>query len=562
MRIKAAGAPPTQGHRYVGDLHRSERLLRCYTQNIDGILVRPSLGVQSRVLELHGRNELKCHRCNLPPLGDLDELDRRLVGEGIAWCVRPECAGRGEAHLPEAQRRLRPLSPGLLIPDIVWKEDSRDHSVDRKSFEQLQLKDGKAHLLMVIGTSIATPGAARLVRSLAAKVHEHGGVVVYVNDSAPDGKWTDHIDLHILGKIDPWAAEASTRLLGATPRKTATELRQEIDAIVKQLRSLEADASGGTATDSVDAASPGPTSDPRWTPRSPRIVVICHSGAAQTLSEVFAMAVLRMAKKRGPSCRCYTIVLSGARNLSEQLPDSRGHHVVVVHLSDNIFSIESSSASVGPAKGVQKLLAESVQTMSAFARRASTAGLVMIGGVEELTEEASCRAIQDGFRRQSAFTYMTASFYLAVFRVRCWATFVVDMIGAVSTRDGCAYTEKAMECWMRNTMLYRYSDMIVFGEDESTAVLLASDIQMRPLGKVLPPVEDVCQCSVSSGAAPKAWKVEYECFNPGPISKILAAVSCSNCGTTWRLNTESLVGNVHMLGERSCIAVPFDFSES
>lgn len=93
LRIMARDAAPTAAHRYIEQLRSANRLLRCYTQNVDGIQNKVTSDTCDYILELHGKNELKCHRCHLPPAGDLRDLDEQLLSEGVAWCAL--CVDRG-----------------------------------------------------------------------------------------------------------------------------------------------------------------------------------------------------------------------------------------------------------------------------------------------------------------------------------------------------------------------------------------------------------------------------------------------------------------------------------
>ncbi|KAG8736722.1 hypothetical protein FRC10_009031 [Ceratobasidium sp. 414] len=351
LRITARDAAPTEGHLYIKELHRAKRLLRCYTQNVDGIQTRGHPDMSDYVLELHGRNELRCHRCKMPPEGNLRELDHRVLSEGLAWCSR--CVDRGEAGLPLEERRLRPLPPGCLLPDVVWNQDSRDHSIGGQSLEQLQEKDGLADLLLVIGTSIGTQGVARLVRSLATNVHRRKGAVVYIGKGAPSTVgWGEHIDLRLDSDIDRWAANASRLLAavsvrpgGAPPSLTlprepmpmsrvARTSRPLVD-IADLVRTLSEEVPSGGAGVSLEDVERLPTRR-----RESLMLLVCHSGAGKLLAERLALAVARWSERHGwtvrallktkalapvdsPSlqCRCYEVQLSGSQDLSPQVPN-------------------------------------------------------------------------------------------------------------------------------------------------------------------------------------------------------------------------------------------------
>ncbi|KAG9125777.1 hypothetical protein FRC07_006279 [Ceratobasidium sp. 392] len=239
LRIDARNSTATEGHFYIKLLDQLKRLLCCYYLNVDGIFTRGPVDISGRVVELHGRNELRCHKCHLPPEGDLDELDERLLSEGIATCSRSQCVSRGQGQ-PAAGPWLRQLPPGLLLPDIVWNQDSRDHGIGDSSFERLQELNGRADLLLLIGTSLGTHGVGKLVRSLARTVHSGKGAVVYLGKGGPLAAiWVGYIDLQVECDVDTWAKTAA-RLIQSN---AATKVRNLGTAVSDLFRTawVEAD---------------------------------------------------------------------------------------------------------------------------------------------------------------------------------------------------------------------------------------------------------------------------------------------------------------------------------
>ncbi|KAG8791748.1 hypothetical protein FRC12_008229 [Ceratobasidium sp. 428] len=108
---------------------------------------------------------------------------------------------------------LRPIAPGLLLPEIVCNEESREIQFEGLSLDELERSDGSASLLLVIGTSIKTDGAAKLVRSLSRKVHDSGGAVVYIDRGKLAGRtWAPYIDVQLRTDIDMWAEDACYHL--------------------------------------------------------------------------------------------------------------------------------------------------------------------------------------------------------------------------------------------------------------------------------------------------------------------------------------------------------------
>ncbi|KAB5587670.1 hypothetical protein CTheo_8890 [Ceratobasidium theobromae] len=413
LRIMARDATPTQGHLYIEKLHSAGRLLRCYTQNVDGIQTRGRPEISDHILELHGRNELRCHRCKAPPKDDLRELDERLLSEGIAWCFR--CVERGEGGLPADQRRLRPLPPGCLLPDVVWNQDSRDHSINGQSLDQLQELDGQADMLLVIGTSIGTHGVAKIVKTLAKNIHRNQGAVVYIGKARPlTSSWAEYIDLQLESDIDDWAENASLLLATAVLANKPVYRSKTVLRIARHLQALGKKATIGPA---CEATGVGTTNAERILDRSPLLILICHSGTGTLLAECLSLAVTQLSKQRGwvvgnhinrhlaltdsgvSQCRCYAVVLSGSKDISTQILERSGYRLVVIYLSDYIFCLGNSGISVAPEQHIQVRLRDAVCTMRTLAEKSVQANLIMICGNDELLPRENTLIIEKYFRR-------------------------------------------------------------------------------------------------------------------------------------------------------------------
>jgi NAD-dependent histone deacetylase SIR2 len=231
LRTIIRGAQPTPCHDYIARLHEAGRLLRCYTQNVDGLQTRGRPDMANVVLELHGSlGKLSCHRCGKVPDTDAQVLDECLLKDGFVECKK--CGQRGEilSRAPydglidglriqgerigsDIKWELRRLPPGLLMPEVLYNEGSCELECDGMNMDELEQADGSASLLLVIGTSISTDGAAKLVRSLARKVRGSGGTVMYIDRaSLPNGKWAEYFDVHLRTEIDAWALDASRHL--------------------------------------------------------------------------------------------------------------------------------------------------------------------------------------------------------------------------------------------------------------------------------------------------------------------------------------------------------------
>lgn len=95
LRVSSRAANPTACHRYIAKLHELGRLLRCYTQNIDGLQTRNWPHMNNIVLELHGSiHGLQCSRCGQSSDSAAQDIDEDLIRDGYAHCTK--CQERGE----------------------------------------------------------------------------------------------------------------------------------------------------------------------------------------------------------------------------------------------------------------------------------------------------------------------------------------------------------------------------------------------------------------------------------------------------------------------------------
>ncbi|CAE6494084.1 unnamed protein product [Rhizoctonia solani] len=193
-------------------LHDKGRLLRCFTQNIDGLQTRERTDMSEVVVELHGSNvHLMCHKCHRRPEQDIEELEEQIMRDGIIECSR--CNERRQLQPSNSDRKLRLLRPGYLLPRVLYNQDSIELEQGGLNLDQLERAAGCADLLLVIGTSLSIDGPIKLVQSLARMVHQVGGAVVYIGKgSLTPSKWCTYFDLHIETDIDTWIYEASRYL--------------------------------------------------------------------------------------------------------------------------------------------------------------------------------------------------------------------------------------------------------------------------------------------------------------------------------------------------------------
>lgn len=200
LRNATLDAQPTHTHQLLKLLKDKKKLLRCYTQNIDGLEYRAGLGFNDTV-QLHGDlHKLKCMNCSQTYQWSPAYAEEMKGGDA------PDCENCINTSLARFLSGKRSTSVGRLRPDIVL------YGEDHPSGDAISLKLAKdcsrsPQLLIVMGTSLKVVGIKRLVRSLAQATHAVGGMVIIVNKtSVSRSEWQNIFDYHVLADSDAWVA--------------------------------------------------------------------------------------------------------------------------------------------------------------------------------------------------------------------------------------------------------------------------------------------------------------------------------------------------------------------
>ncbi|KAK5072958.1 NAD-dependent deacetylase hst3 [Lithohypha guttulata] len=226
-------------HKFIRTLRDGGRLMRCYTQNIDGLEAREGLcmdltrgrGNKRRflkknyemprpeetkgtdfeggceVVQLHGElSNLRCRVCSTEQAWD--EGETAIFLEGAAPNCE-KCAEKSEARQATGKRGL---AVGELRPNIVLYGEDHPHNsllVPLIAFDQSSNPD----LLVIMGTSLKVHGLQKVVRDFAKVVHaQKNGRVVFVNRTRPsESQWEGVIDDYVAMDCDAWIADLKTR---------------------------------------------------------------------------------------------------------------------------------------------------------------------------------------------------------------------------------------------------------------------------------------------------------------------------------------------------------------
>lgn len=209
-------AQPTAFHQMLATLASEGRLMRLYTQNVDGIDTSlPPLetsvplsmkGPWPRTIQLHGGLEkMVCSKCNHLAVFDAIQF------EGPLPPPCPACMETDKVRTYHAGKRSHGI--GRLRPRIVLYNE---HNPDAEAIGTVVSSDLRARpdALIVVGTSMKIPGVRRIVREMCGVVRgRKSGLTIWINqDSPPTGKEFENCwDLVVKGACDEVAFRANMR---------------------------------------------------------------------------------------------------------------------------------------------------------------------------------------------------------------------------------------------------------------------------------------------------------------------------------------------------------------
>lgn len=237
MKIRDEVKATTPTHRFIRTLRDSQKLVRCYTQNIDGLEARNGLctdmergkGSRSRFskksLALPNGPAKKVRGgdqdggCEVVQLhGNLDALRCTLCGKTCGWDEggreamlfggkAPECLSCTLQDQSRRDRGKRGTAIGSLRPNIVLYGEEHPAADAISNITTNDLRFGP-DVLLILGTSLHVHGLKVLVKEFAKAVHARTGgkgKVVFVNlTKPPESIWSGVIDYWVAMDCDQW----------------------------------------------------------------------------------------------------------------------------------------------------------------------------------------------------------------------------------------------------------------------------------------------------------------------------------------------------------------------
>lgn len=213
-------AKATETHKFIKTLKEKNKLLRCYTQNIDSIekTIDLNCGINSAHFDESDNTSGKLFRENWKNLdvvqlhGNLHKLCCTQCFSHFEWTPQsqlmleqgeyPECEN---CHLKYQERlysgKRLTGNIGILRPDIVLYGENHPQSEILAKGLNIDLSM-RCDLLLIMGTSLKVDGVKKLVRSLSKTIRERGGKVIFVNKTPLSKQWAGLIDYEVLGDCD------------------------------------------------------------------------------------------------------------------------------------------------------------------------------------------------------------------------------------------------------------------------------------------------------------------------------------------------------------------------
>lgn len=217
LHAAATNAHPTAFHRWMAALAKDERLLRAYSQNIDGleekaglVIYDPTRGkstspARGTAVLLHGTAMEMC--CSRHPA--THRMSTAAHATTLASGVLPICPLCQDEEQYEGVRTLRPRPNGKLRPRILLYNEGflEDHG---DVYHSMLKKDAAStDMVVVAGSSLRIPGMKAAIqimsRALRSKNSRLGLRTIYVNKERPPAELLSAFDVWVECDVEMFA---------------------------------------------------------------------------------------------------------------------------------------------------------------------------------------------------------------------------------------------------------------------------------------------------------------------------------------------------------------------
>ncbi|KAK4543686.1 hypothetical protein LTR36_005331 [Oleoguttula mirabilis] len=221
MSRMTKAAKPTAFHHMLATMAREGRLLRLYSQNVDGLetsmeplqthvpLSKDAEGKWPRTVQLHGGlDKMVCTKCH-----ELSEFDADIFDEATATPpMCPRCEEVNDIRTNHEGKRSHGV--GWLRPRMVLYNE---HNPDQDAIGSIMKEDlrRRPDAVIVVGTSMKIPGVKRIVKELCGIVRDRkdGGLALWINPELPQTADCprDCFDILVQSSCDDVANHAAMR---------------------------------------------------------------------------------------------------------------------------------------------------------------------------------------------------------------------------------------------------------------------------------------------------------------------------------------------------------------
>ncbi|KAI1259786.1 DHS-like NAD/FAD-binding domain-containing protein [Xylariaceae sp. FL1019] len=205
-----SNAQPTPFHHFLASLATEGRLLRLYTQNVDGLdtsmdplgtaVPLPPKGPWPQTIQLHGcLAKMVCSKCH-----EISQFDASLF-EGPQAPLCKGCEETDNVRTSHAGKRSHGI--GRLRPRMVLYNE---YNPDQESIDNVVRADirSRPDAIVVVGTTLKIPGVKNMVKDMCKKTRERrDGITMWINlEPEPSGELKNCWDLIVRGKCDDVAS--------------------------------------------------------------------------------------------------------------------------------------------------------------------------------------------------------------------------------------------------------------------------------------------------------------------------------------------------------------------
>ena len=219
MSRMTKAAKPTAFHHMLATMAKEGRLLRLYTQNVDGLdtclnplqtripLTKDEDGKWPRTVQLHGGLEkMVCSKCH-----ELSDFQAELF-DGAIPPLCPRCEEVNDIRTNHEGKRSHGV--GRLRPRMVLYNE---HNPDDLAIGSVMREDlrRRPDAVIVVGTTVKIPGVKRILKEMSGIVRDRkdGGLAIWINQELPpatDGI-KDCFDIIVQSPCDEVANRAAMR---------------------------------------------------------------------------------------------------------------------------------------------------------------------------------------------------------------------------------------------------------------------------------------------------------------------------------------------------------------